>query len=197
LKTRGVHRIIGLVLLLPLIGWVVTGFIFFVKPGYGGAYEPLRPKAYAMEGSVDLTPGDAWLEFRYTRTVLGSHLVVRDVGGWRQLDPATLRPRPLPDEHDIRLLVVDAITANPSRYGSITRVEGVEIITSTNVRITLDWDRLGFFQRGNDTDLIDTIYKIHYLQWTGNAAVDQVLGGVGLLLLALLSLLGLRLAFRR
>ncbi len=197
MKTRDTHRIVGIVLLLPLLGWVVTGFIFFVKPGYGGAYELLHPKTYSLHDTVGVAPDTAWLEFRYARTVLGPHLIVRGADGWRQLDPVTLLPRPLPGPEDIRMLVGDAIAANPSRYGTVDRVDGVEITTTTNVRITLDWESLGLYQRGDDTDLIDAIYKIHYLQWTGIEAVDRVLGGAGLALLALLSMLGLRLAFRR
>jgi hypothetical protein len=197
MKARNAHRIIGLVLLVPLIGWVVTGVIFFVKPGYAGAYESLRPKAYPLAESLTVVPEGNWLEYRYVRTILGPHLLVRDAEGWQQVDPGTMEPRPLPGMEGIRSLVEDAIAGNPSRYGSVDRVDGREIITTTNVRITLGWNDLSFSQRGEDTELIDAIYKIHYLQWTGIGAVDKFVGGAGLLLLALLSFLGFRLAFRR
>ena len=32
--TRRAHRMLGLILLLPICGWAVTGFVFFIKPGY-------------------------------------------------------------------------------------------------------------------------------------------------------------------
>ena len=33
---RRVHRMIGVTMLLPFVGWAMTGFIFFVKPGLRG-----------------------------------------------------------------------------------------------------------------------------------------------------------------
>ena len=41
MPARLLHKIIGVVLLLPLLGWAATGAIFFIKPGYAGAYEQL------------------------------------------------------------------------------------------------------------------------------------------------------------
>ena len=67
--------------------------------------------------------------------------------------------------------------------------------TSTHIRVVLDWDRLSLQQRGDDTDRIDRLYKIHYLQWTGVKWLDRVVGAVGLALVAILSVLGLMLWF--
>ena len=50
-------------------------------------------------------------------------------------------------------------------------------------------------QRGADTDRIDRLYKIHYLQWTGVKALDRVLGAAGLFCLLLLTFFGVRLVF--
>jgi hypothetical protein len=61
----------------------------------------------------------------------------------------------------------------------------------------LDWKRLSLQQHGRDTDRIDRLYKIHYLQWTGEKTVDRILGLAGLVLLLVLTGLGARLAFRR
>ena len=78
MKTRKLHRVIGLVMLLPLFGWALTGFIFFVKPGYEGAYELLQPKTYPMgDEKIAVTPDASWLEFRCFKTILGNHLLVR------------------------------------------------------------------------------------------------------------------------
>ena len=63
--------------------------------------------------------------------------------------------------------------------------------------VTFDWNRLSLQQRGRDTDRIDLLYKVHYLQWTGQKTADKVLGLAGLTLLIVLTLLGARLAFRR
>jgi hypothetical protein len=65
------------------------------------------------------------------------------------------------------------------------------------VRVTIDWNRLALAQRGADTDRIDFFYKIHYLQWTGVAALDKALGGLGITLVLILSALGARLFFSK
>ena len=183
-------------MLLPFVGWAITGAIFFIKPGYGGAYEALAIKTYPIETTVTLPSNPAWLEARYLKTVLGEHLLVRTSSGWKHLDPKTLEERPAPTEPEVRALLTDAFTANPERYGHIASVDGTSVTTDTGVRVTLSWTRLALSQRGRDTDRIDGIYKIHYLQWTGNAAVDKVLGGVGLVLIVVLSALGVLLLLR-
>ena len=91
------------------------------------------------------------------------------------------------------MLVTDALSANPSRYGRVASIEGNNITTDTGVHVALDWNRLSLAQRGKDTNRIDTIYKIHYLQWTGIESADKVLGALGILLTLALSVLGARL----
>ena len=195
MKLRKLHRIIGLVMLLPFFGWALTGLVFFLKPGYDGAYEMLQPKTYPMNEQVALSPAPSWLEFRYCRTMLGNHLIVRTAQGWQHLDPLSLLPRKKPTPDEIRLLLTDAFSASPQRYGQITELTNEVATTNTQVRVTLDWNRLSLQQRGRDTDRIDWLYKIHYLQWTGVKAVDKVVGMVGIGLIIVLSLLGLRLVF--
>lgn len=191
---RRLHRIIGVVLILPMIGWAVTGFVFFVKPGYGGAYDMLTVKTYPLEGAQPLTPAPDWTEFRVFKTIIGEHLLVRTATGWRHLDPRTLQPIAAPSDDEVRRLVTDAFAANPQRYGNITGVAGDVIRTDTGVEVTLDWNRVSLQQRGRDTDRIDRLYKVHYLQWTGMKDVDRVLGFVGLCLIVALTVLGVRLA---
>lgn len=183
-------------MLLPFIGWAITGAIFFLKPGYGGAYEAIAVKTYPLESAVTLPSNPSWLEARYLRTVFGQHLLVRTSSGWRHLDPKTLEDRPAPADPELRVLMADAFTANPERYGRIVSVDGTTVTTDTGARVTLNWTRLALSQRGRDTDRIDGLYKIHYLQWTGNATVDKVLGAVGLVLILVLSALGVSLLVR-
>lgn len=197
MTTRTLHRVIGLVMLLPFLGWAVTGAIFFIKPGYGGAYESLAVKTYPLDTSLAVDGNALWREARFVKTVLGEHLLVRTVkGSWRHLDPRSLDERPVPAEADLRTLISDAFVANPARYGRIVSMAGSVATTDTGVRVTLDWNRLSLSQRGPDTDRIDTLYKVHYLQWTSVAAVDKILGGVGLMLILVLSGLGVWLFFR-
>lgn len=192
---RKLHRVAGIVMLLPLIGWAVTGAVFFLKPGYSGAYETLPVKSYAFESEIKVTPDPEWLEVRLVETILGDHLLARTSRGWLHYDPRTLQLRDEPSSDEVRALVDDAISTNPARYGRIVGVDGSNLTTDTGIRITLDWNRLALSQRGRDTDRIDALYKIHYLQWTGMKSVDQILGALGILLVLALGMLGVRLFF--
>lgn len=196
MTTRKLHTILGLTLLLPFLAWIVTALVFYIKPGYAGAYEFLVPKTYPLAGAFRAPTDSAWHEARLVRTVLGTHLLVRTAAGWEQRDPVTGALRPAPGPGDVRALVADAIRENPPRYGAVGSVAGETVETTTGVTITLDWPRLGLSQRGPDTDRIDLLYRVHYLQWTGVPVIDRVLGPAGLALLLALCLLGVRLALR-
>ena len=84
-----------------------------------------------------------------------------------------------------------------ARYGDVATVNGTKVITNTGVEVTLDWNRMSLQQKGKDTDRIDLLYKIHYLQWTGVKSVDRIVGLVGISLVLVLSFLGAWLAFKR
>jgi hypothetical protein len=193
---RLVHRIIGILLLLPLLGWATTGAVFFIKPAYGGAYELLAVKTYALDGGDVIRPQAGWREARMVKTILGTHLLARTDAGWRNLDPSSLQPAPIPGDEATQRLLHDAFTANPDRYGKIVRLVDRTVTTDTGVEVVLDWDRLTLQQRGRDTARIDALYRVHYLQWTGNKTADKFLGAAGLILLVTLTLIGARLAFR-
>jgi hypothetical protein len=197
MRVRTLHRVIGVILLLPFLGWAITGFIFFLKPGYVGAYEILSPKTYPLDQAALISPKSEWLEYRYFRTVLGDHLLARTDKGWLHLNPTNGRPRSGPTQSEIELLLKDAFAANPLRYGDISSISGNTAKTNTGVEVTIDWDKLSLDQRGKDTDRIDLLYRVHYLQWTGVKSLDKVLGLLGLMLVLVLSSLGAWLAFRR
>src|SRR5687767_8546994 len=144
MTSRTLHRIIGVVLVLPMAGWAVTGFIFFVKPGYGGAYESLTVRTYPLDRDAlaqDSTNNriqaelGSWLEYRVFRTILGEHLLVRTAAGWHHLNPSTRQPMPVPSDDEVKRLVTDAFAANPPRYGNITRVDRGVISTDTGVEV--------------------------------------------------------------
>src|SRR5262245_33264225 len=124
MSVRRIHRVIGLVMLLPLVGWAVTGAIFFIKPGYTSAYAQLPLKTYAIERLVSITPPSGWSEIRLVRSALGDHVLARTSTGWVQVDPATLAPRPAPSADQVRQLIEDAFAANPARYGKVTSLDG-------------------------------------------------------------------------
>jgi hypothetical protein len=196
-KTRSLHRLIGLVMLLPFMGWAVTGAIFFLKPGYAGAYDALQVKTYALESNTQIQTNSSWLEVRLLKTILGEHLLVRTADGWQHLEPQGLEPKPAPNEEEMRALFNDAFLSNPGRYGQIITVEGNNIQTDTGVQAKLNWKSMSLTQRGKDTDRIDFFYRIHYLQWTGIESLDKVLGGLGITFILVLSLLGAILFFRK
>jgi len=197
MRIRSVHRIIGILLFIPFFGWALTGLVFFIKPGYEGAYEMLALKTYPMTVGLPITSEPEWLELRYLRTILGDHLLVRTRSGWIQLDPTTKQQRNLPSEEDLRKLLKDAFTVNPQRYGDISTINGTSATTNTGVEVSVDWNRMSLQQKGRDTDRIDRLYRIHYLQWTGVKSIDRVVGFVGIALVLVLTSLGGWLVFKR
>lgn len=197
MNSRKYHRIAGIIMLAPLFAWALTGLVFLIQPGYGDAYAMLAPRSYPVDQPIILPAQSEWLEFRVLKTVLGEHVLARDDQGWAQLNPHTLLKRTEPNDADVLALVSDAISVNPDRYGSVLEFSDGTALTSTGVSISLDWDRLSLQQYGKDTLWIDRFYNIHYLQWTGVALFDRVLGVLGLLLLAGLSVTGFSLALVR
>ena len=197
MQTRKVHRVIGIILLIPFVGWAITGLVFFIKPGYTGAYEVLTPKFYPINNHVLIGEDPYWLEVRYLRTILGDHLLVRTDSGWMNLNPNDKRPRSTATDDETRRLVQDAFSMNPKRYGQIVSVNGNTVTTDTGVVVTIDWNRMSLQQTGKDTKWIDSLYRIHYLQWTGVRSIDRVVGLTGIGLVLILTGLGASLAFRR
>ncbi len=124
------------------------------------------------------------------RSIWGEHLMVRTGEHWQQLDPNNLQPLPRPPESQILRLLQDAANQNPQRYGTLLRFEGETAITSTGVALQLDWDTLAITQTGADTRLINTLYRIHYLQWLPSKPLNSLLGLVGIGLILMLVLTG-------
>jgi len=181
-------------MVLPFIAWAVTGVYFFIKPGYKAAYESLPIKTYAITDTIQLEGNEAWLETRVIKSILGTHLLVKNDKGWQHRDLETLNVIESPTKNQIETLLKDAIAHNPQRYGNISSINGFNIVTDTDIRISLNWPKMSLYQQGKDTDFINNMYKIHYLQWTGIGSIDKVLGIIGLILVLLLAFLGLRMS---
>src|SRR5881296_2978528 len=96
MRVRSVHRVIGIILLIPFFGWALTGLVFFIKPGYQGAYEILAPRTYPITTPFPIGAEPGWQELRYIRTILGDHLLVRTESGWVHLDPKNKQLRNAP-----------------------------------------------------------------------------------------------------
>ena len=194
--TRKQHRLLGGILLLPFIAWSLTGVFFLVRPAYEQAYSVLSPKTYSTD-QINISAQPEWQEMRLLKTVLGLHLLVKQEGGWQQLDPDSLEVRATPVEADLVSFVEDAISQDTLRYGELLPGESDPFRTSTGVTIAVNWDSLSLYQQGLDTRWIDRIYRIHYLQWTGIAFLDTILGVAGLLLLLLITATGSAMLLRR
>lgn len=186
---KRLHKVLGLLMLLPILGWVVTGVLFFIKPGYQAAFAPLTVKTYPLDAELRIQPANDWQELTLLHTVLGHHLLVKQQDKRLHLDAISLQPFTATLEQTT-LLVNEAIAENPERYGRLAEWDGSQGLTSTGVVINLDWQQLILRQLGPDTQRINSWYKIHYLQWTPFKAVNDVLGIIGLGLLLLLSLCG-------
>jgi len=195
-----IHKYLGLTLLLPILAWVITGVVFIIKPGYSGAYDQISVKTYAQEISdQQLLPQNqgAWQEIRVLHTVLGKHVLQKREGVWQHFNGHTGQLWKRPSNQELLVLLQDAILANPERYGDSLRVEKGSFVSNTDVRFLVDWNTLSIRQTGRDTDFINALYRVHYLQWTDNKLVDKYLGVTGLLLLLLLAAYGLALYLRK
>lgn len=194
---RRLHRILGWCLILPFFIWALTGLVFFIKPGYQAAFSYLTVKTYPISKTIQITPEPQWQEVKLLQSLLGVHLLVKQSDGWRQLNPGDLTQRSEPTDHELQLLIKDAISVDPKRYGEQVLKTDQGFVTDTGVYIQLDWSSLSLSQQGKDTQLINNLYKAHYLQWTGQKTLDQGLGVIGLVLLMLTTAVGVRLLLRR
>jgi len=181
-------------MLLPFIAWSTSAVFFLVRPGYDEAYERPNVRQYPAQSAYTIPVNENWLETRYFNTVLGEHLIVRQLDGWRHLHADSLQEWVLPSQSQVSLLLEEAIAANARRYGELISVDGNQATTDTGVELSLDWTTLSISQSGRDSRWIDRIYSIHYLQWTGIELIDNLLGLVGLFLLMTITYTGSRLA---
>ncbi|MBU2872222.1 hypothetical protein [Colwellia sp. E2M01] len=192
MKSKRIHRIIGLLLVLPVIGWTITGIIFFIKPGYQAAYDQLVVKTYPLEKLFVIPESNEWKEVRLLKTILGYHLLVKTDKGFQHLDPISFKAKVIPTGLELTSLLNDSFTHKPERYGRVKTSDNLKVFTNTGIEVSLDWDRLTLRQRGDDTELINTLYKIHYLHWTPYKSINQYMGILGLTLLIAVTFLGFK-----
>ena len=176
----------------PLVVWSITGLLFHLKPGWARAYDMLDaeradPLPHLGLASLDAQPIQHLEVFG---TVLGPLARVTTAKTTELYDAATGRKRSPLSADDARALAIDAISRSPHRadYGEPTGVT----LTDDTARVALSGGAIvevgrgdaRLSQRGADTDRIDWLYRIHYLQWTGNKTIDRiVLAVLGLALI--------------
>lgn len=200
---RRVHRWLAIVLVIPLVIWSITGLLFHLKPGWSRAYDMLDPERPAEVHLDKLVLPEGVTHVEVFSTAIGPLARVTTPKGDELYDAATGTKRSPLAIDAAQALAVDAIGRShfASAYGSATRV------TSTETTVTLELadgpvvevgrndGRLS--QRGPDTDRIDWLYRIHYLQLTGNKTFDKILALAGLLLIWLVLIPGVVLFVRR
>jgi len=188
---RKTHQVLGLILLIPIVLWSLTGIFFLIKPGYEGAYQKISPKLYNLDSSFSIAPRKNWNEIRLLKTALGYHLIVKADGQYKHLNPVTLQKQVFPSAAQLRLLFNDAIAKDSKRYGSITEIINNKAYTDNGIEISLDWSNLTLTQQGKDTQLIRIFYKIHYMEWLANPLINKGFGALTIALLLILSAAGL------
>lgn len=198
------HPLLGIVLLLPLAVWTATGLAFHLKPGWAGAYEPLRAFDDRPLDPAGLLPPAA-LPFAGETTAweLGSTALgpvyrvsrkdgtlLADAGTGRILSP-------------LGRVAVEAIARSAAsrasasaRYGDVEEVlleerEGV-VRFAGGAEVRVGRFDLSVSQRGPDTAWIDRLYELHYLRWSGIEAIDRILAPAVLAAVWLLAFTGLR-----
>lgn len=193
---RTIHRWLAIVLVAPLVIWSITGLLFHLKPGWSRAYDMLdaeRPGA-TFHATQLANVGD-FEHLDVFDTAVGPLARVTTAKGTQLLDLGGKPRSPLSIE-DARTLALDAVarSAHRAEYGE------PGAITATDERVTIAFSAgpvvdvgradARISQRGPDTDRIDWLYRIHYLQLTGLKTADRVLAVVGLALIWLVMIPG-------
>ena len=201
------HRWLAIVLVVLLAVWSVTGVLFHLKPGWSRAYDmlsaerggPLHPSKLVALSTV----GDDITGLELIDTALGPLYRVSTAQGTSLVDATNGSRRSPLSLADGRALVADAISRSPhaAAYGAFESADlrdaSVVIAYSGGQTIEVGRSDARISQRGGDTDRIDWLYRIHYLQWTGNKTFDRAFAIFGLALIWAVVLPGLVLFVRR
>ncbi|MCK6448267.1 MAG: PepSY domain-containing protein [Planctomycetes bacterium] len=222
---RRLHRVLGSLLVLPLVVWIATGVLFHVKHRYDEAYEALAvpPERTPDWASARLAPADvlarAGVEPPLVLAVHPSGALAyfaRRAGAPVALDAASGAELAIADEAGARRWITAALARSPhvARHGELvqdlapsatnvrsmrTGVEDPALVFETTgaKRITVDLVTGELTQTGELNDFIDATYALHYLQWTPWSAVNVALVLVALPLVLLLAGTGVRLVFAK
>lgn len=195
------HQYLGWVLCAPLILWALTGAVFIIKPGYGDAYEQLRlaTPTRTTHAPITLTPLPNWQEARLINTVIGPRLLITTPSAQQHLN--IQQHNQVPTIGDAKALMASAIAHNTKRYGQIEEITlgdniNISANTTTGITLTLNWHTLSVRQKGPDRRLIETLYKLHYLQYTPYPLFNKIIAVIGLCILLGLTALGLCMSMR-
>ena len=193
---RRAHRFFGLLAVLPLLAWLISGVglavLETVSTGAGEVVLPTQP----LRGVVTVRPEPGVGAVRVFETALGQHLIQETEFGPRHLDPRTGELKAVPAEADLRLLLDEAFALDPAGFGEVELITADSTVTSTGRVIELDWPSFTATYRDGTTRLANVFRRVHGLGLSGIAKIDRwitiVAGALGLVL----ALLGLVLLTR-
>ena len=201
------HRWLAILLVVLLAVWSITGLLFHLKPGWDRAYDmlsaerggPLHPARLVAPATV----GDDVTGLELIDTALGPLYRVTNPAGSFLVDATSGARRSPLSEADARTLALDAVSRSRHQvaYGEVgavvARVDVVTFVFSGGATVEVGRADARMAQRGHDTDRIDWLYRIHYLQWTGNKTIDRAFAMFGLALIWAVIIPGIVLFVRR
>ncbi len=211
---RYLHRVLGLVLLIPFLLWTATGLMFLLKPGWTPAYEMLDaflptsldlgavlpPTEALRQAGVEEAP----VRVELVQTALGPTYRVRfSAGASALVDARSGRLQSPLSEAQARAIAESAAAKATARdrFGAVLRSrtvgDAVEVEFKGGAVVTVGRSDLSVSQRGPDTDRIDALYRVHYLQWTGHKTLDRALAIFAIAATWGLSIVGTVLFFSR
>ncbi len=224
MRTR-LHRLLGLVLALPLGVWMTTGTLFHLKHRYDEAYEPLKVPAPTVVpwGDARLAPADVVARGLLGREVPlalavhpgGQPVYLGVLGGEaRAVDARDGSVLPAADAALARAWALASVeaSAHAARYGTpVGTPEEASHFSSLFGRelpafrfrfsgakvVTVNRLTGEVSQTGELNDFIDFTYRLHYLRWTPWQPVNVALLVLAIPLVLGLAVTGLRMAFGR
>ena len=167
--------------------------------------DAFRPEAVDARGLVPIATAIGSADARRVElgvTALGPvyRLTVGSAGTAVLLDAKTgAQLSPLAGEA-ARAIAVDAAarTRAKERYGAVRSIavteENVDVAFAGGAIVSVGRRDLSLSQHGGDTEWIDRLYRIHYLQWTGVPSIDRPFAVIAIVATGVLAALGLWLA---
>lgn len=183
---RRAHRFFGLLAVLPLLAWLISGVGLAVLETLSTGGGEVTLPTQALHRAVTVRPEPGVGEVRVFETVLGQHLIQETEFGLRHLDPATGQIKPAPAEVELRELLGEAFAVDPEGFGEVELITADSTVTSTGRVIVLDWPSFTATYRDGTTRLANVFRRVHGLGLSGIPGIDRwvmiVAGALGLVL---------------
>jgi hypothetical protein len=195
---------------LPFALWATTGLLFHLKPGWDRAYErlsiesqePTLDAAVLIDVMSILGNGAPATRVELFGSVLGPLYRISRAGGTSLVDGQNgSLISPLSRAEGLRL-VDNAVARSPHRdaYGERIAVKfeskQLRVRFKGGRTVSLNRNSGELAQKGSDTDVIDWLYRIHYMQWTGQVWADRILSTTSIVGVWLVTMLGVVLLAR-